>query len=110
MVWGVGVSHDGTRIVSASHDETIRFWDTMTGEQLRQFKGHTSTIYKASVTKDGKLLATASVSEGSEPCWRYKQDHFVRLFHGDREEEAGKGEGRKVGGISLILMSPGLAS
>lgn len=46
VVWGVGVNKDGTRIISVSHDETIRFWDTMTGALLNTIKGgHTSTIY-----------------------------------------------------------------
>lgn len=51
VVWGVCMSKDGTRAVSVSHDETIRYWDTMTGALLKTIKGgpgtnhHTSTIY-----------------------------------------------------------------
>lgn len=61
-MWGVGVTKDGTQTLSVSHDETIRFWDTMTGQPLRMYKGHTSTIYSASVNTAATLIATASVS------------------------------------------------
>ena len=41
----------------------VRFWDTMSGRQLSMVKGqHTSTIYSAAVSSDGKFLATSSVS------------------------------------------------
>lgn len=38
VVWDVVVSKDGTELVSVSHDETIRWWDTMKGEEKRQSK------------------------------------------------------------------------
>lgn len=51
MVWSVCLTSDGQKAVSVSHDETIRFWDTMKGKLLDTVKGgqgtngHTSTIY-----------------------------------------------------------------
>ena len=39
--------------------------DTMSGQALRTLKGHTSTIYSVSLSFDGKLLASSSVSRGS---------------------------------------------
>ena len=66
MVWGLCVSKDGTQIMSVSHDMTLRWWNTMTGKELveRRIKeAHTSTIYTASISSDGTLLATGSVSE-----------------------------------------------
>ena len=66
-MWATELSLDGTRLVSVSHDETIRWWDTMTGEQLKIVKnGHTCTIYSVSLSEDGTLLATASVRR---PQW-----------------------------------------
>ncbi len=52
VVWSVCLSKDGTKAISVGHDETIRYWDTMTGALLKTIKGtpgsgthHTSTIY-----------------------------------------------------------------
>jgi len=55
------VTHDGQQCFSCSHDETIRFWDTKSGRSLRVIKGHSSTIYSAVLSFDGKMLATCSV-------------------------------------------------
>jgi WD40 repeat protein len=52
VVWSIAMNKDGTQAVSVSHDETIRYWDTMNGTLTRTIKGtpgsgthHTSTIY-----------------------------------------------------------------
>ncbi len=65
MVWGIDITKCGTRLVSASHDETIRFWDPMSGKQVgASLKGHSSTIYCCAISDDDTMLATSSVSGG----------------------------------------------
>jgi WD40 repeat protein/predicted Ser/Thr protein kinase len=50
---------DGSRLVSASKDSTVRLWDVASGRCLQIFKGHTDQVFAAAVHPDGTRLATA---------------------------------------------------
>ena len=52
-VWSVMFGPDGTRLASASEDQTVRVWDTGTGRELRTFKGHTSSVWGVAFGPDG---------------------------------------------------------
>ena len=57
-------SHDGNRLFSGSNDETIRCWNSDTGEQIgRSWTGHTGFIRSLSLSPDGLILASASWDE-----------------------------------------------
>ena len=43
-MYGVAVTPDGTRAVSASDDKTLRVWDLATGKSLASLEGHTDTV------------------------------------------------------------------
>ena len=53
-------SPDGSRIVSASGDETVRIWNAATGECLRTLEGHTGNVWSASFSPDGSRIVSAS--------------------------------------------------
>ncbi|MFM7041040.1 MAG: hypothetical protein ACKO35_02445, partial [Planctomycetaceae bacterium] len=49
---------DGTRVVTASGDETARLWDATSGTELRRFGGHTGPVYCLAVSGDGRTFVT----------------------------------------------------
>jgi len=51
---------DGTRIVTASDDNTARVWDAASGHNLAVLQGHTRTVYSAAFSADGARIVTAS--------------------------------------------------
>ena len=56
----VAFTADGTHIVSAGNDRTVRIWDAGTGEQLRSLRGHKSSVSSVACSPDGKLIASGS--------------------------------------------------
>jgi WD40 repeat protein len=56
-------SPDGTRIVTASGDETARVWDAASGEELAVLAGHTGSVRHAAWSPDGTRIVTASGDE-----------------------------------------------
>ncbi|NCY03661.1 MAG: hypothetical protein EBX36_12335, partial [Planctomycetia bacterium] len=49
---------DGTRVVTASGDETARLWDATSGTELRRFGGHAGPVYCLAVSGDGRTFVT----------------------------------------------------
>ena len=53
-------SPDGSEIVSASSDNTVRIWDSRTGECKHILSGHTSRVKSANYSPDGSEIVSAS--------------------------------------------------
>jgi RNA polymerase sigma factor (sigma-70 family) len=51
-----GFTPDGGQIVSTGPDETLRFWDTASGEKIREFS-HFPVGWSVAMSPDGKTLA-----------------------------------------------------
>jgi WD40 repeat protein len=56
----VAISHDGTRLATASLDKTVKVWDARTGEELRILKGHERRVNAVAFDREGTRLATGS--------------------------------------------------
>jgi WD40 repeat protein len=59
-VLSVNFSPDGKRIVSGSHDETVRVWDAHTGQQALTLRGHTGPVTSVAFSPVGRRIASGS--------------------------------------------------
>ena len=53
-------SPDGARIVSGSHDNTVRVWDAASGEELLVLRGHEKRVSAAAFSPDGARIVSGS--------------------------------------------------
>jgi WD40 repeat protein/tRNA A-37 threonylcarbamoyl transferase component Bud32 len=53
----VAYSPDGTRLASASQDETVKLWDAATGRLLRTLRGHKGEVRAVCFGPDGRLAS-----------------------------------------------------
>ena len=55
-VWSASFSPDGTRVVTASDDQTARVWDAATGKPLAPPIAHQGAVKSTAFSPDGMLL------------------------------------------------------
>jgi len=67
-IFGVAFSLDGTKVATASTDDTARVWDVATGRQLQIFNGHTDSVNGVAFSPDGQRLATCG-SDNTIRIW-----------------------------------------
>jgi eukaryotic-like serine/threonine-protein kinase len=83
-VVSVAYSLDGTRLVSASHDGTVKFWDAETGREtgsLGSLAGQRTIILTVAFSPDGKYLASAG-SDQTIKVWNAESGLLIRALTG----------------------------
>ena len=53
---GIAFSLDGKRILSASLDKTLRYWNVETGECIHTLEGHYESVDACAISPDGRLI------------------------------------------------------
>jgi len=77
----VAMSRDGTRIISGSHDCTVKLWDATSGALLKTYVGHSEAVRCLGVHPDGAWIVSGSY-DGSLKIWDVETGEELRTLHG----------------------------
>jgi len=80
-LWSVAISPDGHRLLTASHDVTVRLWDVETGRPLRVFRGHTEHVKAVAFLPDG-LRGISGGDDDTLRLWDLETGRELRRFVG----------------------------
>lgn len=92
-VGAVAFSRDGSRIVSGSHDKTIKLWDARTGNELATWVGHEDRVTSIGFSPDGARIVSGS------------QDGTIRLWDALSGMELATMRGHEAG-LTCVAFSP----
>jgi WD40 repeat protein/formylglycine-generating enzyme required for sulfatase activity len=80
-VFDVAYSADGTRVATASLDNTVRLWDANTGVPLLTLVGHERGVFAVVFFADGERIATASVDKTARVWDAASGKQLAKLAH-----------------------------
>jgi WD40 repeat protein len=89
----VTFSPDGSRLASASWDQTVKLWDVKARKELRTLAGHAARVHALAYSPDGRRVASGS------------DDKTVRVWDVETGREALPPE-RHLGAVSSVAFSP----
>ncbi|HEU4937327.1 MAG TPA: TIR domain-containing protein [Vicinamibacterales bacterium] len=81
-VWHCAISPDGSCLVSASSDQTLKVWQIATGKELRTLAGHTAAVQGCAFSRDGNLIASAG-GDGDLRIWEAASGAVRLAIHVD---------------------------
>ncbi|KAG6907466.1 hypothetical protein DXG01_008802 [Tephrocybe rancida] len=56
-VYEIGISPDGKQVVSGSYDKSVCIWDVLTGDLVKELKGHAGPVWSVAFSPDGKQVS-----------------------------------------------------
>ena len=89
----IALTPDGTRLVSASDDRTLKVWDLQTGSLLLTLEGHTGIVKAVAIAPDGSHLISGA--------W----DHTLRVWDLQTGRETQQFQ-EKTGVVTDIEIAP----
>lgn len=76
----VAISGDGARVLSGSADNTLKLWDTTTGQQIRTF-ADSANVFSVAFSPNGTHILSGN-SDGTVKLWEEATGRLVRSFEG----------------------------
>ncbi len=80
-VAAVAITPDGSKLITGSHDHTIKIWNAQTGRALKTLKGHDRAVCALAVSGDGKWIASGGVDQTIR-IWEVRSGKLVQAFRG----------------------------
>ncbi len=80
-LWSVAISPDGRRLLSASHDFSVRLWDVESGRELMLLSGHTDHVKGVAFLPDGKR-GISGADDDTLRLWDLETGRELRRFIG----------------------------
>jgi len=91
-ITSVAISPDGRFVLTGSSDKSARLWNATTGQQIRSFDGHASSVNSVAFSPDGKSVLTEerddSLLEEAARLWDAASGRQLRSFEpGERSRQ-----------------------
>ncbi|MEL7357908.1 MAG: caspase family protein [Cyanobacteria bacterium J06560_6] len=80
-VWQVAFSPDGQTLASAGSDQTVKLWDTASGNLRQTLTGHEDSVYAVTFSPDGTLLASGS-NDDTAKLWATDTGQLQQTLEG----------------------------
>lgn len=80
-ITAVDISPDGNQLVTASYDAKLRCWELPEGKLIKEFIGHTGTVWSVDFSPDGKSIASCG-EDATIKLWNVTTGELVRTFQG----------------------------
>ncbi len=81
-VWSLGLTPDGSRVVTASGDSLLRVWDLASGEVTHELAGHQHSVRASALNADGRFAISGSW-DGTARVWDITTGAAVRQLKGE---------------------------
>jgi WD40 repeat protein len=74
-------SPDGNYLATASYDAKVRLWKLPKGELVREFVGHTGTVWSVNFSPDGKTIASCG-EDATIKLWNIENGKIEQTLKG----------------------------
>lgn len=104
LVDAIAYNKDGSLLATGGHDGSIRIFDTVKGNQVREIKAHVqpqpSPVYAVVWSADGKQIASGSMDRSAK-LWDASNGNMIREFKGHDIKTSPKGHREAVFSVAL---------
>jgi WD40 repeat protein len=80
-VFSARFNRDGTRVVTASADNTVQVWDAVSGRNVMSLRGHHDIVRSAAFSPDGNRIVTGS-DDGTGAVWDASSGFSLSVLRG----------------------------